>query len=106
MVYFACDVSALYQPLWFRHFPRLRLGCGFRLTACQPGYVFLWVIKPLDLVPMVSLEEMRIDIERDTDTTMTKLLLDVFDVGTLLNEETGVGVAAIMEADPSNLCPI
>ena len=26
---------------------------------------------------MVSLEEMRVDVQRDADTTMTKLLLDV-----------------------------
>ena len=42
---------------------------------------------------------MRIDVQRDADTTMTKLLLDVFYAGTLLNDETGVGVAAIMEPD-------
>ena len=58
------------------------------------------------MVPMVSLEEMRIDVQRDADTTMTKLLLDVFDVGILLNEETGVGVPTIMESNPPNICPI
>jgi hypothetical protein len=39
------------------------------------------------------------DVQRDADTTMTKLLLDVFYADTLLNDETGVGVAAIMESD-------
>ena len=47
---------------------------------------------------MVSLKETRIDAQGDTDTTMTELLLDVFNVGALLNEETGVSVTAIMEA--------
>ena len=46
------------------------------------------------------------DVQRDADTTMTKLLLDVFCAGTLLNDETGVGVAAIMEPDPPNICSI
>ena len=42
----------------------------------------------------------------DADTTMTKLLLDVLNVGSLLNEETCKRVAAIMESNPPNLCPI
>jgi hypothetical protein len=34
-------------------------------------------------------EEMRIDVQREADITMTKLLLDVFYIGLSLNEETG-----------------
>ena len=57
--------------------------------------------KPGNMVTMVSSEEMRIDVQRDADTTMTKLLLNVLHVGTLLNEETGLGVAEVMEAHAS-----
>ena len=54
----------------------------------------------MDVMPMVSQKQMGVYIEREADTTMTKLLLDVCDVRSL-PYEAGVGVAAIMEPDPS-----
>ncbi len=56
---------------------RLRLGCGFRRRRRRTVQIRLWVIEPVDLVPMVILEQVRINVQRDADTTMTKLLLNV-----------------------------
>jgi len=60
----------------------------------------------MNMVSMVSLKQMGVYIECDADTTMTKLLLDVFNVGSLLNKETRIGMATIMKSDTPNLCPI
>ena len=77
---------------------------GFR--GRPAGYVLLCVVQPMDLVPMVPLEQMRIDVQGDADTTMTKLLLDVLNIGALLNKETGISMATIVEADTSKPCTI
>jgi hypothetical protein len=71
---------------------RLRLGCGFTLHCRHTCQIVLGISKPMDVMPIVSLKPMGVYIERDTDTTMTKLLLDACDMRSLPNE-AGIGVA-------------
>ena len=49
---------------------------------------------------MVSLKEMRVYIQRDVDATVTELLLDIFYVRILLNQQAGEGVPQVMESYP------
>jgi hypothetical protein len=48
---------------------------------------------------MITLEEVRVYIQRDANTTVSELLLNIFRVGLLLNQETGEGVPEVMEPD-------
>ena len=50
---------------------------------------------------MVSLKEMRVYIQRDVDATVTELLLDIFYVRILLNQQAGEGVPQVMESYPT-----
>jgi hypothetical protein len=50
-------------------------------------------------MPMVAVEQVRVYIQCDADTTVTELLLDVFHVCALVDVEAGKGVAQIVEAD-------
>ncbi len=48
---------------------------------------------------MVPMEEVRVYIERDANATVPELLLDVFMIGPLLNQQAGERVPKVMEAD-------
>jgi hypothetical protein len=50
-------------------------------------------------MPMVAVEQVRVYIQRDADATVTELLLDVFHIYALVDEEAGKGVSQIVEAD-------
>jgi hypothetical protein len=50
-------------------------------------------------MPMVAVKQVRVYIQRNADATVTELLLDVFHVCALVDEEAGKGVAQIVEAD-------
>ena len=68
---------------------RLRLGCvlgGFFSCFLRP---FLRVIELMDVMSMVPVEEVGVYIERDANATVSELLLDVFGIRPLLNQETG-----------------
>jgi hypothetical protein len=75
-----------------RLFHRLRLGCFPML-----GPLLLRVIELMNMVSMITLEEVRVYIQRDANTTVSELLLDIFGVGLSLNQETGEGVPEVME---------
>ena len=66
-------------------FVRLRLGCvlgGF----FSPVLCFrLRVIELMDVISMIPVEEVGVYIERDTNATVSELLLDVFGIRSLLN---------------------
>jgi hypothetical protein len=53
----------------------------------------------MNMVSMITLEEGRVYIQRDANTTVSELLLDIFRVGLLLNQETGEGVPEVIEPD-------
>jgi hypothetical protein len=46
----------------------------------------------MNIVSMITLEEGRVYIQRDANTTVSELLLDIFRVDLSLNQETGRGV--------------
>lgn len=47
----------------------------------------------MDVMPMVPVEEVGVYIERDANATVPELLLDVFRICPLLNQETGIGMS-------------
>ena len=52
----------------------------------------------MDVMSMIPLEEVGVYIERDANATVPELLLDVFGIGPLLNQETGECMPEVMEA--------
>ncbi len=79
-------------PALEAHFRRLRLGCAFGIFLPRFLCPLLWVIELMDVMPMVPVEEVGVYIERDANATVSELLLDVFRIRSLLNQETGKGM--------------
>ncbi len=79
-------------PAFEPHFLRLRLGCVFGLFLPYVLHSLLWVIELVDVVSMVPVEEVGVYIERNANATVPKLLLDIFGIRPLLDQETGEGV--------------
>jgi hypothetical protein len=52
-------------------------------------------------MPIIPRKQVGVYIKRDTDTTVAELLLHIFRLGALLNQERGEGVAQVMEPDPA-----
>ena len=50
---------------------------------------------------MIPLKQVRVYIERDADTTVSELLLDIFRVRALLDEQRRKRMAQIVESDAS-----
>ncbi len=79
-------------PAFEPHFLRLRLGCVFGHFLPYFLCPLLWIIELMDVMSMVSVEEVGVYIERDANATVSELLLDVFRIRSLLNQETGKGM--------------
>lgn len=57
------------------------------------------------VVPMVPGKVVGVYIERDANATVSELLLDVFGIRPLLDEERGKGVAQVMKGDMPQVGP-
>ncbi len=57
------------------------------------------------VVPMVPGKVVGVYIERDANATVPELLLDVFGIRPLLDEERGKGVAQVMKGDMPQVGP-
>jgi hypothetical protein len=85
----------------------LTSSANFTLSASSSGRawlrnrcyfpILLRVIEMMNMVSMITLEEGRVYIQRDANTTVSELLLDLFRVGLSLNQESGKGVPEVME---------
>ena len=73
----------------FRH--RLQLGWRWKTGG------FVVVAQSIHMVSVVSLEQVRVDIQCNVDALVPELLLDIFRVGLSLNQETGKRVPEVME---------
>src|SRR5207245_502047 len=82
---------------------RLRRGCGFARIPVFLPCVVLWVVQPTNVMPVVPLEQVRVDVQRDCDTTMSEGLLNILRIGPLLDQEGGEGMAQIMKRHPQKL---
>ena len=71
---------------------RLRLGCVLDLFFVRFLRSLLWVIELMDVMSMIPVKEVGVYIERDANATVPELLLDVFGIGSLLNEQRCKGV--------------
>lgn len=77
----------------------LRRGCRLRLRLRIPAIGLLWVIQSGHMGLMVASEQVGVYIQGNRNTTVPELLLDVFGVGSLLNQETRVGMSQVVEPD-------
>jgi hypothetical protein len=84
--------------------PEVAAGCVFGVFCPVLLRPFLWVIELMDVMSMVPVEEVGVYIERDANATVPELLLDVFGICSLLNQETGERMPEVMEADVPQSC--
>ncbi len=59
----------------------------------------MWVIKAAGHMPIIPRKQVGVYIKRDADTSVAELLLHIFWLCALLNQERGEGVAQVMEPD-------
>ena len=86
-----------------RFMPRpLFLFCYHFATRCFKNGIF----QPANYILIYGFHQMRINVQCPSRTRMTKLTLNVFDVFSLLNQKTIIGMSEVVKSDFRDSCGI